>query len=73
VALAVRGVAGAVSVTQLLDEPERATRGGWVVQARGGDPIFGAKDLPPHPAPVLTTTAPPLPTTTTTTTKQRAA
>lgn len=43
-ALAVRGVSGAVTVTRLLDEPERATRGGWVMPP-GGDPVFGAKDL----------------------------
>jgi putative glutathione S-transferase len=43
-ALALRGLSGAIGVTRLLDEPERATRGGWVMP-RGGDPVFGAKDL----------------------------
>jgi glutathionyl-hydroquinone reductase len=43
-ALALRGLGGAVSVTRLLDEPERATRGGWVMPPEG-DPVFGAKDL----------------------------
>jgi putative glutathione S-transferase len=42
--LAVRGIAGAVTITRLLDEPENATRGGWVMP-REGDPAFGARDL----------------------------
>ncbi|KAI8473027.1 MAG: putative glutathione S-transferase [Monoraphidium minutum] len=43
-ALALRGLSGAVSVTRLLDIPERATRGGWVMPAEG-DPVWGAADL----------------------------
>jgi glutathionyl-hydroquinone reductase len=42
-ALAVRGLAGTISITHLLDEPERATRGGWIMGKP--EPVFGAKDL----------------------------
>ncbi len=42
--LAIRGLSQSVGVTRLLDIPERATRGGWVMPA-AGDPVFGAKDL----------------------------
>lgn len=41
--LAVRGLADSVTVTQLADDPERASRGGWVMAEP--DPVFGAADL----------------------------
>ncbi|GBF94142.1 glutathione-dependent reductase [Raphidocelis subcapitata] len=43
-ALALRGLSGSVRVVALRDEPERATRGGWVMPP-SGDPVFGARDL----------------------------
>lgn len=44
-ALALRGLAGPGGVTfsRLADEPERASRGGWVMLEP--DPLFGARDL----------------------------
>lgn len=46
--LALRGLGpDAVSVTQLDDDPMRASRGGWAMPAdlTQGDPVFGARDL----------------------------
>lgn len=35
-----------VSVTQLVDDPTKASRGGWILSQSDPDPIFTAKDLP---------------------------
>ena len=43
--LALRGLAGHISYSRLRDEPEHATRGGWVFGRDEPDPVFGAKDL----------------------------
>ena len=42
-ALAVLGLTPAVSFSMLVDDPERASRGGWVFEGR--DPLFGCRDL----------------------------
>eukprot|EP00887_Chlorella_sp_A99_P002660 scaffold6.g2660.t1 len=42
-ALAVLGLAPAISFSWLVDDPERASRGGWVFEGR--DPVFGCRDL----------------------------
>lgn len=45
-ALALRGNPSLVRVVELLDDPERATRGGWVIAPPAtSDPVFGARDL----------------------------
>jgi glutathionyl-hydroquinone reductase len=41
-----RGDRGLVRVVDLVDDPERATRGGWVVAPSSSpEPVFGARDL----------------------------
>mmetsp|Transcript_15257 Transcript_15257/g.22915 ORF Transcript_15257/g.22915 Transcript_15257/m.22915 type:complete len:386 (-) Transcript_15257:103-1260(-) len=42
--LALRGFPSNIGVTELEDDPERASRGGWIVKS-GIDPIFGMPDL----------------------------
>jgi putative glutathione S-transferase len=42
-ALALRGLGGAVRIVRLAADPERASRGGWVLA--DADPVFGAADL----------------------------
>lgn len=42
-ALAARGLGDHVEVVHLLDDAERASRGGWVLRAP--DPVSGARDL----------------------------
>lgn len=44
-AIALRGLGGAVSHTMCADQPERARRGGWVFTGAHPDPVFGAADL----------------------------
>ena len=45
-ALALRGLGGgAVTFSRAADDPERASRGGWVFDEPGGDPLFGCRDL----------------------------
>ena len=45
VALALRGLTGAISVTHLADDPEKASRGGWCFDQTDPDPLIGARDL----------------------------
>lgn len=42
-ALILRGLAPHITYTMAIDDPERASRGGWVFDEP--DPVFGAKDL----------------------------
>ena len=42
-ALVIRGLQEHVSITYAADDPERASRGGWVFDTP--EPIFGATDL----------------------------
>ena len=42
-ALIVRGVLPHISYTLAVDDPERASRGGWVFDTP--EPVFGCKDL----------------------------
>ena len=42
-ALILRGLAPHITYTMAVDDPERASRGGWVFDEP--DPVFGAKDL----------------------------
>lgn len=42
-ALIVRGLLPSVTLVNMTDDPERASRGGWVFE--GPDPIFGCSDL----------------------------
>lgn len=45
-AVAILNLSSHVSFTWLLDDAERASRGGWVFSQRTGlDPVFGARDL----------------------------
>ena len=45
-ALAILGLNPFITFTWLLDDAERASRGGWVFDAATGvDPVFGAADL----------------------------
>lgn len=45
-ALALRGLGdGGVTFSRAADDPERASRGGWVFDEPAGDPIFGCRDL----------------------------
>lgn len=45
IAAALRGVpAESLRIVKLVDDAERASRGGWIVES-GRDPLFGAKDL----------------------------
>ncbi|KAL4857982.1 Glutathionyl-hydroquinone reductase PcpF [Chlorella vulgaris] len=42
-ALVVAGLQGTISFSRAVDDPERASRGGWVFD--GKDPVFGCSDL----------------------------
>ena len=42
-ALILRGLLPGIAVVQAADDPERASRGGWVFDSP--DPVFGAADL----------------------------
>lgn len=45
-ALAILGLDRYITFTWLLDDAERASRGGWIFDpSTGSDPVFGAKDL----------------------------
>jgi hypothetical protein len=45
-AIAFLGLDTFISITNLLDDAERASRGGWVFDVSTGlDPVFGARDL----------------------------
>ena len=45
-ALAILGLDRYITFTWLLDDAERASRGGWIFDpSTGTDPVFGAKDL----------------------------
>ena len=44
-ALAVLGLTPGISYSWLVDDPERASRGGWVFDGSRGDPLFGCSDL----------------------------
>lgn len=35
-----------VSITQLVDDPTKASRGGWILSQNDPDPMFSARDLP---------------------------
>lgn len=50
-ALALRGLSPLVSTSSLTDDPERASRGGWVFDSP--DPVFGARDLRSSPSDTL--------------------
>ena len=41
--LALRNLHPHISVSHMLDDPEKASRGGWIFEGR--DPVFGARDL----------------------------
>jgi len=43
--LALRGLRDAISVSNLADDPERASRGGWCFDDSDPDPLVGASDL----------------------------
>jgi len=43
--LALRRLEGVVGVTRLVDDPERASRGGWAIDEADPDPLCGAADL----------------------------
>lgn len=45
IALALRGLGGAISSTRLADDPEKASRGGWCFDDARPDPFIGARDL----------------------------
>jgi putative glutathione S-transferase len=42
-ALILRGLLPGIAVVKAADDPERASRGGWVFDSP--DPVFGAADL----------------------------
>lgn len=44
-ALVISGLGEYVSFSRAVDDPERASRGGWVFDEPGGDPVFGRRDL----------------------------
>lgn len=45
-AVAILNLSSHISFTWLVDDAERASRGGWVFsQSTGLDPVFGARDL----------------------------
>lgn len=44
-ALAFRGLEDSISFSYVYDNPERASRGGWVFDRAHPDPVFGCKDL----------------------------
>lgn len=41
--LALRGLGGHIAVVRAVDDPERASRGGWVFDTP--EPAFGCRDL----------------------------
>mmetsp|Transcript_7942 Transcript_7942/g.24544 ORF Transcript_7942/g.24544 Transcript_7942/m.24544 type:complete len:407 (+) Transcript_7942:73-1293(+) len=45
ITLALRGLDGAVGLTRLANDPERASRGGWCFDDSAPDPLVGAADL----------------------------
>eukprot|EP00965_Chrysotila_dentata_P238699 6202669-Pleurochrysis_carterae.AAC.1 len=45
IALKLRGLLGKVSFTRLIDDPEKASRGGWAFAPTAPDPLCNAPDL----------------------------